>query len=79
MGTTTEESNVKTLKQSAVSLPNSIYATKIFGKEIEAELSYNSNNTLIELWNNQHPLIHTWLLLSSVSICLLFTIFFIIQ
>jgi len=69
-------------KDSTVSFPNSIYATKIFGKLAEPDSGYyvsSSGNTLMKLWQNQHPLIHTWLLLSSVSICLLFTVFFVIQ
>lgn len=41
--------------------------------EMTAEKSF----TLRELWNEQHPLIHTWFLLSSLSICFMSAIFFI--
>lgn len=48
------------------------------GTDIDLAPCFQSN-TLIQIWNEQHPIIHTWLLLSSVSICLLFAVFFIIQ
>ncbi len=31
-----------------------------------------------KLWNEQHPIIHAWFLLSSISICFLSAILFII-
>lgn len=75
----TKDTKSNLLGNSVVSIPNSLCATKIFAKASDAQVR-KENDTLISiLWNNQHPLIHTWLLLSSVSICLLFTVFFVIQ
>jgi hypothetical protein len=68
------------LKISGISVPKSIYANKIFGKDLELEpCSRGCENTFTELWNNQHPLIHTWLILSTISICFLSAFLFIIQ
>lgn len=77
-----EERKAETLRSSAVSVPNSLYTTKIFGKDIEIDTLYNKsneNNPFIDLWNNQHPLMHTWLVLSSISIFFLSAIFFIVK
>lgn len=66
----------------AVSIPNSIYATKIIGKDpdIESHIYTNTSGTsaIMDIWNKQHPLIHTWLLLSSISICFLSALLFIV-
>lgn len=70
----------KTLGDSAISIPNSIYTSKIFGKDLDINYCYSSNNTeniLSKLLTKQHPLIHTWLVLSSISICFLSALFFI--
>ena len=68
------------LKNSAMSVSNSIYASKVLGKGIEIDnycgASSLRQNALIEIWNKQHPLIHTWLILSSISICFLSALFF---
>lgn len=67
----------RTLKNSTISIPNSFYTSKILGRDIEANAGYvvnniiKSKNTLIDMWDKQHPLIHTWLLISSISICCL--------
>ncbi|MFA7659192.1 MAG: hypothetical protein WCY19_07145 [Candidatus Gastranaerophilaceae bacterium] len=65
-----------------MSIPNSLYASKILGTDIEMEPAVFEGtfhkNVIIGLWKNQHPLIHTWLLLSSVSICFLSGLLFII-
>lgn len=77
---TIAEAQPKTLKNSTMTLPKSLYATNILGKGVEADAGYcvnTSNNSLLALWNNQHPLIHTWLLLSSISICFLSALFFV--
>lgn len=69
-------------KNSIMSIPKSLYASKILGKDIEMDSCYCANSSehaLLELWNKQHPLIHTWLVLSSISICFLFALFFIFQ
>lgn len=73
----------KTKNNSMASTPNAIYASKVLGKDIEidsgyrAEISYE--NTFAEMWNQQHPLINTWLVLSSISICCLSALLFIIH
>lgn len=73
----------KTKNASVASAPNTLYASKILGKDIEidntycAEISYAGS--LSEMWNHQHPLICTWLILSSVSICFLSALLFIIH
>lgn len=65
-----------------VSVPNALHANKVFASKLEVKsekVSSKPINSLAILWNNQHPLIHTWLLLSSVSICFLFAVFFVIK
>lgn len=32
--------------------------------------------TLKEIWNYQHPIMHTWFVLSTVSICLMFALLY---
>lgn len=77
---TIAEAKPKISKNSAMSFPTSIYATNVLGKTIEPNTGSCANtfdNSLLALWNNQHPLIHTWLLLSSISICFLSALFFV--
>lgn len=80
---TIEESvKPRVLRDSAMSIPKTIYANKAFGNELEIDSCYCSSEAgkvLINIWNKQHPLIHTWLVLSSASICFLFVLFFIVQ
>lgn len=73
--------NNETLRQISVSIPNTLQANKIFVKDTDIEKLYGSNAeaSLWEMWNQQHPLIHTWLLLSPISICFLFALLFIIH
>lgn len=67
-------------KKTLVSIPDSLCDNKVFCKEAEVEFcGYSDENALAELWNNQHPLIHTWLILTSVSIFLLSAFLFVIQ
>jgi hypothetical protein len=82
MKTRTGESvTPKTSNKAMVSAPNSLYSSKVFGKDLEIESNYvdNSSTTFAQMWNQQHPLIHTWLILSSVSICFLSALLFIIH
>lgn len=84
MQTIKREVNVsKTLKESAVSIPSTLYASKIFGKDIEIDSNCCAENlfdaTFSTIWDKQHPLIHTWLVLSCVSICFLSALLFIIH
>lgn len=77
-----ESAKPKVLRDSAMSIPKPLCTSKVFGGELEIEPCYCSNNAgdvLINILSKQHPLIHTWLVLSSASICLLFVLFFIIQ
>lgn len=70
------------LRNSAMSIPKPIMGSKILNKDIEIDsccYGNGSGNALFELWNKQHPLIHTWLVISSISICFLFALFFIFQ
>ena len=77
-----EKQKNKVINDFAVSIPASIYASKITGKEIEFESKIYTDsicaNAIMDIWNKQHPLIHTWLLLSSISICFLSALLFII-
>lgn len=80
MQLTMDSAKSKVLRNQMVTIPSSI-SSKVFGKDVDFEsnslLNNNSENILLELLNKQHPLIHTWLLLSSVSICFLSALFFI--
>lgn len=71
--------NRKTPKNSMMSIPSSFNAGKILGESISINSQYEeiSANPLKGLWDKQHPIIHTWLLLSSISIFFLSAIFFI--
>lgn len=73
----------KTKNNSMASTPNTLYASKILGKDIEIDNTYcadiSYSGSFSEMWNQQHPLIHTWLILSSVSICFLSALLFIIH
>lgn len=77
-----EAAKQKLLKDAGISVPKSLYTSKILNsKDIGAEACFIENGLgtkLIESWHKQHPIIHTWLLLSSLSICFLSAIFFII-
>lgn len=71
----------KTIKNSGMSIPSSLSPSKMFAQEPENycfQESY-SESTLMEMWNQQHPLIHTWMILSSISICFLSALLFIIH
>lgn len=77
-----ETTRPKNLRDSAMSIPSSIYTTKVLGKDINITSGCCAEtiqeNVIAEMWGKQHPLIHTWLLLSSISICFLSALFFII-
>ena len=72
----------KCINNTAVAIPTSLYTSKIIGKDKEFESKIYSNslssNAIMDIWNKQHPLIHTWLLLSSISICFLSALLFIV-
>ncbi len=36
----------------------------------------NAASTLKEIWEYQHPVMHTWFLLSSISLCFMFAFLF---
>lgn len=75
----TTSTQAKTPKE--ISVPKSFYAGKILDKEIELNQAYYNNDIgtiLMDSVQKQHPLINTWLVLSSISICFLSALFFII-
>lgn len=79
--TVAEAAKNKLLKDAGMTVPSSTYTSKILGKDIDIDSSYNTQiagNVLVEIWNKQHPVMHTWLVLSSISICFLSALFFII-
>lgn len=66
---------------SVMSVPSSLSAGKFFSKEIEIDTCIMPDTLSHKVFSSlfrQHPLINTWLLLSSISICFLTAIFFII-
>ncbi|MDD3436585.1 MAG: hypothetical protein PHC64_05480 [Candidatus Gastranaerophilales bacterium] len=68
------------LKKSAVTMPEEFYGDTVFERSSEKKSFYTENeNTIAEIWNNQHPLIHTWLILSSISICFLSAFLFMVN
>ena len=72
----------KTFNNAMATTPNSLYTSKIFGKDLEIENNYTtdaSSATFSEMLSQQHPLINTWLVLSSISICFLSALLFIIH
>lgn len=73
----------KSKNNSLASTPNSIYVTKVLGKDVEIESGCNPEITLEDafanVWTQQHPVINTWLILSSVSICFLSALLLIIH
>lgn len=79
--TTREAAKSTNLKKLGMTIPNSLCASKIFTNDIDIESVHNidgySASVISNIWDKQHPLIHTWLLLSSISICFLSALFFI--
>jgi len=72
----------RVLRDSAMSIPKPLYSNKAASSELEIDSCYcvsGTGNVLTNIWGKQHPLIHTWLVLSSVSICFLFVLFFVVQ
>lgn len=70
-----DSTDLKTFKDASVSIPKTLYSSKVLSEDIELNAGYVESafqkNTLLDIWGKQHPLIHTWLILSSVSICFL--------
>lgn len=70
----------KVLRDSAMSIPKPFFSKNISSGELEMDSCYcinGASDVLANIWNKQHPLIHTWLVLSSISICFLFVLFFV--
>ena len=65
------------LKISGVSRPDSMNCRHIFEKSLVNAPIVCGESVLSEIWNKQHPLIHTWIVLSSISISFLSALFFI--
>ena len=36
----------------------------------------NAATTIKEIWEYQHPVMHTWFLLSSISLCVMFALLY---
>jgi len=51
---------------------------KALNSEFDLKSCYCSENPIQNILSEQHPIINTWLVLSSLSICFLSAIFFII-
>ena len=84
MKTITEKTKtLKNMNNSLASTPNTLYASKVLGKDIEIDNNHFIDtpymNSLGKMWNQQHPVIHTWLVLSSISICFLSALLFILR
>lgn len=65
----------KTLKEAAMSIPNTIKSAQIFNSEETSSYRFSNMDTGIELMsviNRQHPLINLWFLSSSISLVVLF-------
>jgi len=77
-----EVEKTTSLKKLGMTIPHSLSTSKIFCKDIEIDAINNADcingSALLSIWDTQHPLIHTWLVLSSISICFLSALFFII-
>lgn len=71
------------LRSSMVSIPKTI-TSSITPQEMDAEVALLnddfrlSGSSFFEILNKQHPIMHTWLLLSSCLICCLSALLFII-
>lgn len=44
--------------------------------ENEMQTIENAASTIKEIWSYQHPIMHTWFLLSAVSLCSMFAVLF---
>lgn len=73
----------KTIKDISVSIPKDICSSKNFTLNCETNNIFATIETqdglIFQMLNQQHPLINIWLILSSVSICFLFGLLFIIH
>lgn len=71
----------KILKDAGINATSPIYSSKVTNNDTFTDTCYIASDfrfDIFEYWNKQHPVIHSWLLLSSVSICFLSAIFFMI-
>ena len=80
--TTKKAVNTTSIRNIGMTIPGSLSANKIFSNDLDIK-SFDKaecidGNIILKMFDNQHPLIHTWLLLSSISICFLSALFFII-
>lgn len=75
-----EAVNQRSPRSCMISIPNSVKA-KAISRDLDLEPCYCADvfqkGLFKDIWSKQHPLIHTWLLLSSISICFLSALFFI--
>ena len=48
---------------------------RVFGQRIMNQIE-NAASTIREIWGSQHPVMHTWFVLSSLSLCFMFAFLF---
>jgi len=48
---------------------------RVFGERIMNQIE-NAASTIREIWGYQHPVMHTWFVLSSLSLCFMFAFLF---
>lgn len=49
------------------------YIREVFMQTLE-----NAASTIKEIWSYQHPIMHTWFVLSAISLCSMFAVLFFI-
>lgn len=53
-----------------------IYKYKRSHGERKMQTIENAATTIKEIWEYQHPVMHTWFLLSSISLCAMFALLY---
>lgn len=83
MQTRLNDSKTTTIKDISVSIPKTIYASKLPRTDLNVGNNFSAIETetgiIQEMLTQQHPLINTWLVLSSISICFLSALLFIMH
>lgn len=54
------------------------YKTSLYG-EITMQTIENAATTIREIWAYQHPLMHMWFVLSSLSLCFMFALIYFVM
>lgn len=83
MQTRLNDSKTTTIKDISVSIPKTIYSSKLPRTDLNVSNNFSTIETetgiIQEMLTQQHPLINTWLVLSSISICFLSALLFIMH